>query len=45
MQTHTHTTHTQHVPFMVVAYGREEMFDLTMHSTHFIYGYVASDIW
>ena len=22
-----------------------EMFYLTMHSTHFIYGYVASDIW
>ena len=27
-------------------HGRErEMFYLTMHSTHFIYGYVASDIW
>ena len=26
--------------------GRErEMFYLTMHSTHFIYGYMASDIW
>ena len=25
--------------------GRNEMFDLTMHSTHFIYGYMASDIW
>ena len=22
-----------------------EMFHLTMHSTHFIYGYMASDIW
>ena len=22
-----------------------EMFYLTMHSTHFIYGYMASDIW
>ena len=21
------------------------MFDLTTHSTHFIYGYMASDIW
>ena len=25
--------------------GRKEIFSLTMHSTHFIYGYVASDIW
>ena len=25
--------------------GREEMFYLTTHSTHFIYGYMASDIW
>ena len=25
--------------------GRKEMFYLTMHSTHFIYGYMASDIW
>ena len=24
---------------------RERMFYLTMHSTHFIYGYMASDIW
>ena len=24
--------------------GRKEMFYLTMHSTHFIYGYMASDI-
>ena len=23
----------------------KEMFDLMMHSTHFIYGYMASDIW
>ena len=23
----------------------KEMFYLTMHSTHFIYGYMASDIW
>ena len=23
--------------------GRKEMFYLTMHSTHFIYGYMASD--
>ena len=25
--------------------GRKEMFDLTTHSTHFNYGYMASDIW
>ena len=24
---------------------RKEMFYLMMHSTHFIYGYMASDIW
>ena len=24
---------------------RKEMFYLTMHSIHFIYGYMASDIW
>ena len=25
--------------------GRKEMFYLTTHSTHFIYGYMASEIW
>ena len=25
--------------------GRQEMFYLTTHSTHFIYGYMVSDIW
>ena len=25
--------------------GRKEMFYLTTPSTHFIYGYMASDIW
>ena len=25
--------------------GRKELFYLTTHSTHFIYGYIASDIW
>ena len=25
--------------------GSKEMFYLTTHSTHFIYGYMASDIW
>ena len=30
----------------VIIIGREgEMFYLTTHSTHFIYGYMASDIW
>ena len=28
----------------VVFEGRKEMFYLTMHSTHFIYGYMVSDI-
>ena len=28
-----------------VTNGRKEMFYLTTHSTHFIYGYMASDIW
>ena len=27
------------------AEGRKEMFYLTTHSTHFIYGYMASDMW
>ena len=34
--------------FYLQLYGRErerEMFYLTTHSTHFIYGYMASDIW
>ena len=26
-------------------YRRKEMFYLTTHSTHFIYGYMASDMW
>ena len=25
--------------------GRKEMVFITTHSTHFIYGYMASDIW
>ena len=28
-----------------VTRGEREMFYLTTHSTHFIYGYMASDIW
>ena len=31
--------------FYLWLYGRKEMFYLTMHSTHFIYSYMASDIW
>ena len=37
-----------HVFFYLVFDYRErerEMFYLTTHSTHFIYGYMASDIW
>ena len=30
---------------ILVEEGMKEMFYLTTHSTHFIYGYVASDIW
>ena len=33
-----------YVPPMSIERERE-MFYLTMHSTHFIYGYMASDIW
>ena len=29
----------------LVAFGRKEMLYLTTHSSHFIYGYMASDIW
>ena len=29
----------------MVKEGMKEMFYLTTHSTHFIYGYMASDIW
>ena len=29
----------------VIDEGRKEMFYLTTHSTHFIYGYMAPDIW
>ena len=36
----------QHVLFTVIwHWGEREMFYLTTHSTHFIYGYMASDIW
>ena len=29
----------------ILSVGRKEMFYLTTHSTHYIYGYMASDIW
>ena len=36
-------------PFALCKYARtvgtKEIFYLTTHSTHFIYGYMASDIW
>ena len=31
--------------FYIKNEGRKEMFYLKAHSTHFIYGYMASDIW
>ena len=36
---------TRHVHLHLEQEGRKEMFYLTAHSTHFIYGYMASDIW
>ena len=33
------------IPSIQLREGRKEMFYLTTHSTHFIYGYMASDIW
>ena len=29
----------------IYIYGRKEVFCLTTHSTHFIYGYMANDLW
>ena len=37
--------HLQQTPSSFCVEGRKEMFYLTTHSTHFIYGYMASDIW
>ena len=31
--------------YLPIETGRKDMFYLTTHSTHFIYGYMASDIW
>ena len=36
---------TAFVTPVVQVKGRKQMFYLTTHSTHFIYGYTASDIW
>ena len=38
-------TYTPHQGNNSTGTGRKEMFYLTTHSTHFIYGYMASDIW
>ena len=35
----------KHIIFTCNKQRRKEMFYLTMHSTHFIYSYMASDIW
>ena len=40
-----HTTERIANSTTFVIQGRKEMFYLTTHSTHFIYGYMASDIW
>ena len=37
--------HTPPNPSDEIATGRKKMFDLTTHSTHFIYGYMAPGIW
>ena len=45
---HHHTHRIAHTTAFVVEHcleERKEMFYLMMHSTHFIYGYMASDIW
>ena len=38
-------THTIHGIYKIYVDREREMFYLTTHSTHFIYGYMASDIW
>ena len=44
--THTHThTHTDMHICILLANREREMFYLMTHSTHFIYVYIASDIW
>ena len=41
----TGTDLVQWIPPILVIQREREMFHLTTHSTHFIYGYMASDIW
>ena len=46
INTHTHTHTHGSAPTQLTRRERErEFFYLTTHSTHFIYGYMASDIW
>ena len=40
-----HVVWYQYFVHIVQYEGRKEMFYLTMHSTHFMYSYMASDIW
>ena len=42
---HQTINHTMSYISILTVTGRKEMFYLTTHSTHFIYGYMASDIW
>ena len=44
-EAHHHHLHGIVLRFFLAWKGRKEMFYLTTHSTHFIYGYMASDIW
>ena len=39
------TGETKAMVCTILSVGRKEMFYLTTHSTHFIYGYMASGIW
>ena len=48
MQTKILMYNKEHICIMLSSgkrWKKEEMFYLTMHSTHYIYGYMASDIW
>ena len=42
-----HQTAVRHISFLVsnLLHQMKEILYLTMHSTHFIYSYMASDIW
>ena len=41
----THIVCLSELYISIYILGEREMFYLTTHSTHFIYGYMASDIW